>query len=293
MQHIGFIGIGSMGLPMARNLLRAGYPVSVYNRTRESAKVLESEGARLVDHPRDVLSEGGVVITILSNDAALEQVVHGPGGLGEGLRQGHIHLSMSTVAPETSRKLDAFHKEKGAHYLVATVSGRPEGAAAQKLWIFLAGEPQAKKAVSPILNVLGQRTFDVGEDPTCGNVVKLCGNFLILSAIEALAEALTFAEKNGVTREAVAHVFTESLFACPIYQLYAKILVAKKYEPAGFKLNLGLKDIQLVLDAAKAKQVPMPLASLVYGRLLSAVAKGRSHMDWSAIGQAVSEDAGV
>jgi len=287
---IGFIGMGSMGLPMALNLIKAGFQVTVYNRTHNKAEPAIKAGAKSAKCPRDLLSDHAIIITVLSNDQAVEEVVFGKGGLGEGLQKGHIHLSMSTISPDTSKKLHQFHQDKGADYLVATISGRPEGAAAQKLWIFLAGVQRAKERVASILQTLGQKTFDIGEDPIAANIVKLCGNFLIISAIEAISEASMFAEKQGLDRTIIDKVFAHSLFACPIYQIYAPIIAEHKFEPAGFKLSLGLKDVNLLLDAAKKCEQPLPLANLVHHRLLSAIAKGRGEMDWSAIALGSSEE---
>ena len=292
MEHIGFIGLGSMGFPMARNLLKSGFSVTVYNRTAAKAQPLVQEGAQVVSAPCDVLAPGSVVITMVSNDQALEEVVWGPRGLGEKLAPGHVHISMSTISPETSKKLAAFHQQKGGHYVVATVSGRPEAAETQKLWIFLAGVTSAKQKIEKILKVLGQRIFDVGEDPTHGNIIKLCGNFLILSAVEAMSEAFAFAQKNGLSPKMVAQVFTESLFACPVYQIYGRNVTEAFFKP-GFLLNLGLKDINLLRASAEQTKVPMPLASLLHQRLLTAMAKGRENLDWSAIALSSLEDAGL
>lgn len=290
---IAFIGLGQMGMPMARNLLQAGFSTWVYNRSPEKTKVLIQEGAQVLNHPKDALENSSIVITMLANDKALEEVVFSPNGLGSALKEGVIHLSMSTISPETSRKLADFHKERGAHYLAAPVFGRPEAAAAKKLWICLAGEAEAKELVKPILDVLGQGVFDLGNDPGQANVAKLAGNFAILSAIESMAEALTFAEKNGVKREILMTLLSETLFNCPIYKNYGKLVAAHQYEPAGFKMELGLKDLNLLLSTADLSQTPMPLAFLLHGRLVASLSRGRGHLDWSGIALMATEEAGL
>ena len=292
-QVIGFVGLGSMGLPMATNLLKAGFSLQVYNRTSEKAQPLIDQGARLVNSPGDVVGSDGVAITMLANDQALEDVVFGENGILERLGAGGIHLSMSTVSPATSDKLALRHEQRGSYYLAAPVFGRPDAAAASKLWICLSGNGAAKQRVLPLLNVLGQGVFDLGEQVGAANVVKIAGNFLIISAVEAMAEAFTLAEKNGIERTKVAELFGQTLFACPIYQNYGRQIAEEQYQPAGFKLSLGLKDISLALQTATASQMPMPLASLLHDRLMAAVARGRGDIDWTGLALGISEEAGL
>ena len=291
-QVIGFVGLGNMGLPMATNLVKAGYSLQVYNRTAEKARSLLEQGAKLVDHPGDVVASSDIVITMLANDQALEAVVLGENGILDKLEAGGIHLSMSTIAPATARKLAEQHEQRGSHYLAAPVFGRPDAAAASKLWICLSG-PTAKNRVQPLLNVLGQGVFDFGEQVDAANVVKVTGNFLIISAIEAMAEAFTLAEKNGIERTQIAELFGQSLFACPIYQNYGRMIAQEQYQPAGFKLSLGLKDVTLALQTAKDSQMPMPIASLLHDRLMAAIAKGKGDLDWTGLASEVSEQAGL
>jgi 3-hydroxyisobutyrate dehydrogenase-like beta-hydroxyacid dehydrogenase len=230
---------------------------------------------------------------MLANDQALEEVVLSEGGILEKLGSGGVHISMSTVAPATAQRLAQQHEQQGSYYLATPVFGRPEAAAARKLWICLSGNGAAKERVLPLLNGLGQKVFDFGEQVGAANVVKLTGNFLIVSALEAMAEAFTLAEKNGIDRTQVAELFGQTLFACPIYQNYGRAIAQEQYEPAGFKLSLGLKDVDLVLQTAQESQMPMPLASLVHDRLIAAVAKGRGEIDWTGLALGVSEDAGL
>lgn len=290
---VSFIGLGSMGLPIATNLIESGYKLRVYNRTVQKAQPLVDKGAELGNSPADVVEPGGIVISMLANDQALEEVVLGENGILEKLGNGGIHISMSTISPTTAQNLAERHEQKGTHYLAAPVFGRPDAAAARKLWICLSGNGAAKERVLPLLNVLGQKVFDFGEQVSAANVVKLSGNFLIISAIEAMAEAFTLAEKNGIDRSQVAELFGQTLFACPIYQNYGRMIAQEQYEPAGFKLALGLKDVELALQTAKESQMPMPLASLVRDRLISAIAKGRGDIDWTGLALGVSEDAGL
>lgn len=288
---IAFIGLGSMGRPMARNILASGLLLTVYNRNKARAPALAGAGAQVAASPAQAVAEGGIVVTMVANDAALEAVTLGPDGFADKLGQGGLHISMSTVSPETSRKLAAEHAKRGSLFLSAPVFGRPEAAAAKKLWICQSGSAAAKARAKPVLEALGQGIHDFGEDPGVANVVKLSGNFLILSAVEAMAEALALVEKNGVDRSVFASFLGQTIFACPIYQNYSRILAERAYEPAGFKLELGMKDVRLVRDAAEQATLPMPLADLLHERLLTSLAKGRNHLDWTAI-ELVSAEAG-
>lgn len=292
-ETIGFIGLGSMGLPIATNLLAAGYSLKVYNRTPEKAQPLVEQGAEVVNHPSEVVEPGRIVISMLANDAALEAVVLGKNGMLSGSTSDSIHLSMSTISPATARKLAAHHHQQGSEYVAAPVFGRPDAAATRKLWIALSGKATAQERVKPVLEQLGQGIFSFGEDVAAANVVKLTGNFLIISAIEAMAEAFTLAEKNGIDRTELAHLFGQTLFACPIYQNYGRMVAQQQYEPAGFKLSLGLKDVSLVLQTAQASQMPLPLASLLHDRLMAMVADGKGEIDWTGLALKTSQDAGL
>jgi 3-hydroxyisobutyrate dehydrogenase-like beta-hydroxyacid dehydrogenase len=291
---IAFIGLGSMGLPIATNLLLSGHSLRVYNRSPKKAESLVTQGAISGKTPAEVVESDSVVFTMLANDQALEEVVLGEHGILNALGAGGIHVSMSTVSPATAKKLAEQHQQRGSHYLAAPVFGRPEAAAAAKLWICVSGDASAKAQVRPLFDAIGQGVFDFGDEVSAANVVKISGNFLIMAAIAAMSEAYTLAEKNGIDRTQIAQMIGQTLFACPIYQNYGRMIAEQQYEPAGFKTWLGLKDATLALQVARESEMPMPLASLVHDRLMSAVAKGRSEIDWTGgIALGVSEDAGL
>ena len=293
MEAIGFIGLGLMGEPMAANLMKAGSAVTVYNRTAAKAVRLVEMGAKLAARPADVAMSGGIVITMVADDRALLEVTTGDDCFGERLGSGGVHLCMSTVSPETAERLSAWHVQRGSQYVAAPVFGRPPAAAAGKLWIVVSGSAPAKARARPLLDAMGQGVFDFGEAPRAAKLVKLAGNFLILSAVEALGEAQTLAEKNGVDRKALSDFLTQTIFACTVYQSYGPIIAAGGPEQIGFQLKLGLKDVKLVLEAAERAAAPMPLASLVRDRFVSAIAKGRGEMDWTAVTLGIAEDAGL
>src|SRR5579862_2757675 len=292
-ETLGFIGLGNMGEPIAANLMAAGHALRVYNRTASKAAPLVAKGATLAKAPADVASPGGIVFTMLADDRAIEELCLGPGSFVEKLGPGGIHVSISTISPVTARRLAEHHAKHKVEYVASPVFGRPEAAAAKKLWVCTSGHAAPKTRVRPLLEAIGQGIFDFGEDAGAANVVKLCGNFMIASAIETISESLTLAEKNGIDKNAVADLFGKTLFACPVYQGYGKSIAAEKFEPAGFRLALGLKDVSLALATATASSVPLPIGSLLHDRYVAAVAKGRADLDWTAIALGVAEDAGI
>ncbi|HEV2617952.1 MAG TPA: NAD(P)-dependent oxidoreductase [Candidatus Acidoferrales bacterium] len=292
-EQIGFIGLGNMGIPIAENLLRAGYALTVYNRTASKAAGLVAAGAKSVSSAAEVATSGGIVVTMLADDHAIEEICAGDDSFVTRLGVGGIHISMSTVAPATARRLAEEHAKNNVTYVAAPVFGRPEAAASRQLAICVSGPADAKKRAAPILAAVGRAIFDFGEDEGAANVVKVCGNFLLAAAIEAMAEAFTLAEKNGIDRKRVAETLTQTLFPCPVYQGYGKRIAENSYEPAGFRLALGLKDINLVLQTAGSSPMPMPLASLLRDRWLGAMTKHRENLDWSAAALGVSDDAGI
>jgi 3-hydroxyisobutyrate dehydrogenase-like beta-hydroxyacid dehydrogenase len=284
--RVGFIGLGGMGTSMARRLLGAGFTVAAYNRTRRRAEELAAEGATVAAQPADVARGGDgaslVAITMLSDDAAVEDVTFGDGGLVASLPAGAIHLSCSTISVALSRRLAGAHAAAGQGYVAAPVLGRPEAAAAGKLFVLAAGEDGALDRCRPLFEALGQRTFVLGADPALANTIKLICNFLITSVIESLGEALALSERSGIPSRQCLDLLTETLFSSPIYKTYGNIIIEDRFEPAGFKLPLGLKDIRLVLAAAEAVQTPLPIASLVRDHMLGALARGQQDLDWSS-----------
>ncbi len=289
---IGFIGAGHMGLPIARNLLKAGHRVRVYNRTKSCAEPLEKDGAVIVGSPAEA-SSGEAVITMLADDRAAEDAVFGSGGILKGLAKGAAHISMSTITVALSERVANAHAHAGQKYIAAPVFGRPDAAAAAKLFIVAAGEKAAVDRLQPLFDAIGQRTFFLSEKPHEANLVKLCGNFLIASVIESLGETVALIRKYEVDPKRFVEIMTETLFAAPVYRTYGALIAEEKYLPAGFKMELGLKDVRSVLAAAEAKAVPMAVASVVRDHFLSGLARGGADLDWSALAKVVAEDAGL
>jgi 3-hydroxyisobutyrate dehydrogenase-like beta-hydroxyacid dehydrogenase len=288
---VGFIGLGNMGGGMASNILKAGHEVTVYNRTSAKAEALAAQGAKVALRIAGACG-GDVVVTMLANDAAVEEVAYGDGGVLASLARGATHVSSSTISVALSRRLAADHKAAGQRYVAAPVFGRPEMAAAGKLFVIAAGQPEAIETAGPVFEAVGQRTFVVSENSEAANLVKLSGNFLIASVIESLGEALALVGKGGVDQRLYLDMLTSTLFSAPIYKTYGTLIVEKKFEPAGFAASLGQKDIRLALAAAEALRVPMPVASLLRDRFLTLLAHGGDKLDWSAIGNLAAADAG-
>jgi len=291
--RIGFIGLGAMGAPIAANLARAHPGMAAWNRSAAKGRPLVDLGARMVDNPKAAATDADVVFTMLADDAALESVLSGDSGLVAGLKPGALHVSMSTIAVATAGRIAASHRAHGQRFLCAPVFGRPEAAAAAKLFVVAGGDPADLQTASPLLAAISQRVFYVGETPSAASLVKLCGNFMILSAIEALGEALALAEKGGVAKPQLLEVLSNTLFDAPVYRTYGGILAAERFRPAGFAASLGLKDMRLVGESAEALRVPMPLLSLLRDHLLQTIAQEGEDIDWSAIAQVTKKNAGL
>jgi 3-hydroxyisobutyrate dehydrogenase-like beta-hydroxyacid dehydrogenase len=290
---VGFIGLGSMGLPLARRLLQAGHQLTVYNRTRARADQLKHLDPVIAETPAAAARGAEVLVTMVADDAALEDVILGDAGALAALPRGAIHVSMSTVSPALTRWLAERHGLAGQTLVAAPVFGRPEAAEAGKLWIVAAGPAAALERSRPLLEAMGQGVIPAGDDPPRANVIKLAGNFLLAAAIEALGEAFALARKYDIQPTALLDVVNGKLFRSPIYENYGTLIAAERYEPAGFKLRHGLKDVRLVLEAADAVAVPTPLASLMRDRYVSAVARGWGDSDWAALARVAAADAGL
>ena len=292
-KKIGFIGIGMMGLPMVQNLITAGYHLAIYNRTPEKASSLIDLGVEVKNNPLDVAEPGGIVMSCVSEDNALTAVVGENGELAERLEKGGIHISMSTILPKTAARLARKQSEFGGFYVAAPVMGRPDVVLAKKQSYFIAGDEKAKERAKPLLEAIGMKIFDFGIIPENANIAKLAANFLIASAIEAMAEAFAFVSKNHGDAEKLLQAVGGTLFACPIYQNYGRQILDKNYKEPLFKLQMGLKDIRLVAETATESNTPMRFARVLQDRFSAAVAHGLSHYDWTGIAAEVDAEAGL
>lgn len=290
--NVGYIGVGKMGSGIARNLLRAGNTVVVYNRDRTKAEALEKDGAKVAKSPAAAAANAEVVMTMLSDDAAVERVVFGDDGLMSGLAKKSTHISNSTISTALAKRLAQEHRQCGQEYLSAPVFGRPEAAEAKKLMVAVAGEPSLVDRVRPLLDAIGRKTVVIGTEAWQANAVKLCGNFMIASMLETFGEAFAVIRKSGMDHRLFFELMKD-LFASPVYENYGGSIAAERYEPAGFALRLGLKDTRLVLQTADELAAPMPFASILRDHFLSAIANGQEELDWSSIAKVSARSAGL
>jgi len=281
-----------MGTGIAKSLLRSGHRLTVFNRTRERAESLRADGANTAGSVAEAC-KSGVVLTMVSDDAALEALVFEEGGIHASLRAGGLHVSLSTISVALSDHLAAEHTRAGQEFVAAPVFGRPEAAESARLSVVAAGPSSSVQRCKPLFESMGPKLLVVGERPSMANVVKLSGNFLIATVLESLAESLTFARKSGVDPGVLLDFLTTTMFTAPVYKSYGELIVQGKHEPAGFALPLGLKDVRLVLQAAESAGVPMPIASVLRDRFITALARGNQDKDWSVIGRVAAEDAGL
>jgi 3-hydroxyisobutyrate dehydrogenase-like beta-hydroxyacid dehydrogenase len=289
---VGFIGLGQMGQPIALNLIKAGHRVAVYNRTRAKAEALASERVEIAGSVADAASRP-ILITMLADDHAVEEIFFGHGKGLPALGQGAVHISMSTISVALSERLTEAHRKAGQAYVAAPVFGRPEAASAAKLFVVAAGPEATLAKCQPLFDAIGQRTFVIGDKPPAANLVKLSGNFLIAAMIESLGEAVALVRKGGVDPHRYVEILTSTLFSAPAYKTYGAIIANEQYEPAGFKMTLGLKDIRLALAAADALAAPMPVASLVHDHFLAGVAQGAGDSDWAGLARLAAQSAGL
>jgi 3-hydroxyisobutyrate dehydrogenase-like beta-hydroxyacid dehydrogenase len=289
---IAFIGLGRMGVGMARNLLGAGHGVTVFNRTREKAEALAGAGARVANSLADACRDAEAVMTMVADDPAVEEIVFGNDGIASAMKNDCIHVSHSTISTALARRLTAEHARRSQGFLSVPVFGRTEHAEGKNLVVVAAGPSALVDRCRPLFDAIGRQTFVIGTEPWQANVAKVCGNFMVISMIESLGEVFATLRKAGVAPESFLEIIN-SLMASPILALYGRIISQEQFEPAGFALKLGLKDVRLVLAAAEECAAPMPLASLVHDHLLSALAQGQGEMDWSSMTQVIARNAGL
>jgi len=291
-QKVGFIGLGRMGTGIAQNILKAGFALAVYNRTAAKAEGLVKAGARLAKSPRDVATGADAVVTCLMDDQSVLDAVTGPEGILAGLCRGGIHIGTTTISPACAERLGALHAAHGSHYVAAPVVGRPDAAAAAQLRTFVAGDPDAIARCERLFTAYSLGAVNLGTAYGVANSLKLAVNYLVVSVIELMGEVFAFGEKSGIDANILELMMT-TFFNNPAIKDYAERIRSRKFDEAGFALAAGLKDVQLIVDAASAARAPLPFASLVRDRLLTAAANGLEHKDWSAIYEVSRQAAGL
>lgn len=277
---IGFIGLGKMGTPIATNLVQTGFSLKAYNRTATKANTLKDMGALVTDSPEDAARDVDMVITMLSDDAAVKEVSE---KMIPAMKPGSIHLSMSTISPSTVELLHPLHDKHRVHYLASPVMGRPPAAASRSLYVLLSGNSDAKKTAEPVLKIISQRVFDFGEQPTTGHAVKLGLNMMIFTILELLSEVFLFAEKKGIDKSALTETLNNTMFAAPVFKTYGSLLLQEQDVPDGFTLKLANKDLRLLRESAAVSGVKLPLADLIATHFDDAISSGRGEKDISAM----------
>ncbi|MBW8735099.1 MAG: NAD(P)-dependent oxidoreductase [Asticcacaulis sp.] len=289
--NIGFIGLGSMGAAIAPNLLIAGHAVSVWNRTAAKAEPLIEKGATLAATPGEAAKNADVVFTMVADDKALESVTFGEDGVLANLPKSSVHVSMSTVSVALVERLTMEHGNERQGFVAAPVFGRPTAAAAGQLFIAAAGASDALEKVAPLFGLISQKVYPFGDIPASAALVKLAGNFMIVSVTEQLGEAMALLGKGGVDKSAFLDFMTSTLFNSLIYKNYGALIASQTFEPVGFAAALGAKDVGLVKAAADALNVPLPLADLLTDRLARLLAEGSGHLDLTALSKLSVDDA--
>ncbi|WP_454761458.1 NAD(P)-dependent oxidoreductase [Caulobacter segnis] len=281
--NVGFVGLGAMGAAMVRNLLGKGVSVTVWNRSRAIVDELAAEGA-IPAATVDEAFAADIVLTMLAHDAAMREVLVDSGVLARA-RKGVVHVNHATISTDLAAELSALHAELGLGYVAAPVFGRPPVAQAGGLNVLSAGSADAVTKAQPVLDLLAAKVWPLGEDPVRATALKLAGNFMIVSAIESMGEAVALGEAYGVAAPDLLDMLSSTLFAAPIYKIYGAMIAERRYTPPGFAAELGLKDVRLVLDAAEAKGLSMPLADLAEASLESLLSGDDKNLDLAAMAE--------
>ena len=287
---IGFIGLGQMGRGMAARLVEKGHELVVWNRSPAPAAALKALGASVAASPDDAL-RAEVVITMLADDAAVEAVWLAP-DLVARMPANAIHLNMASISLRLAQRLRDRHAEAKTQYLSAPVFGRPAFAASGQLDIIAGGPREAIARCTPLFEAMGRSWFDVGDEATHANVVKIARNFLLASIIESLGEAFALVEKSGVAPAKFHDIITGTAMSCPAYKSYGRLIIDQPAQ-ATFTVKLGLKDVELALEVGADTAVPMPLAALMREQHLGAIARGYGEREWAAVGNYIAEKAGL
>ncbi len=287
---LGFIGLGQMGRGMAARLLERGHQLFACNRTSAAAEALQQAGAQVAARPEDTL-DSDVVITMLADDAAIEAVWL-DSSLIDNLPKAAIHLNMASVSLALAQRLCALHAERDTQYISAPVFGRPQAARSGQLDIVAAGPREAIARCTPLFEALGRQWFDLGDDATKANIVKIARNYLLGTIIESLGEAFALVGKSGVEPARFLEILTSTSLNSPAYKNYGRLIIDPPVNPT-FTLKLGMKDVELALQAGGDTGVPMPMAALMREQHIAAIARGYGEGDWAALGNYIAESAGL
>src|ERR1700730_2010759 len=286
---VACIGLGRMGCGIAHNIHSAGFSLTVYNRTPEKMQPFVAVGATATRTPREAAARADIVVTNLMDDASVLRATLGEDGILAGIGSGKIHIGTTTISPVASTHLTQLHAAQGSHYVAAPVAGRPDAAAAGKVYTFVAGKPEWIERCRPVLEAYTTMIVPMGEDPAVAISMKLVGNFFVAGMLELIGEAYVFAEKRGVDTTFLTSMLKTML---PFSNEYVERISSRSFDKASFTLDAGLKDVRLILDAAAEVHVPLPYGSLVRDKCIAAQARGMGQRDWSTLTEIARLDAG-
>ncbi|UJR86692.1 NAD(P)-dependent oxidoreductase [Sandaracinus amylolyticus] len=287
---VAFLGLGHMGRGMVASLQRAGLGVRAWNRT--PGRVAPSDGLELCATPREAVRDVALVITSLADDTAVRDATLGREGFLDAMTPDAVHVGTSTISWTLAQELSDAHARRGTHYVAAPVLGRPDAAERGALTVLVGGEPAVVARARPIFDAIGGSTLDTGT-AAHAHLTKIIANFAIASTIELVGEATALGEKAGIPPERLVEVLGKTVVASPILRGYGERIARGELEPAGFRLELGLKDVSLALAASTQLRAPLPIASLLRDHILEGIAKGRGQQDWAALATVAREAAGV
>ncbi|MDB4966821.1 MAG: 2-hydroxy-3-oxopropionate reductase [Myxococcales bacterium] len=288
---VAFLGVGHMGRGMVRSLARQRFQLRVWDRTAAKAAAL-SDIAEVCATPRAAVAGVPFVMTSLADDHAVREVTFGEDGILDGMAPDAVHLGASTISRKLGQVLDEAHRRRGTHYVGSPVLGRPDAAERGELWILAGGEPDAVLRCRPIFEAIGQGTIAT-DSAAQAHLVKIIANFMIANTIEMLGEALALGEKGGIAPASLVDMLGRTILGSPVLLGYGARIARGEFEPAGFRLELGFKDVSLALAAGEELRAPLPLASLVHDHMIEAIAHGRGHQDWSALAAVAQAAAGL
>jgi len=291
-QRVGFIGLGRMGSGMARNVLKAGFTLTVYNRTAEKMKPLIDEGATGASSPREAAAGADAVLTSLMDDASVLDNVTGENGLLAGLKPGAVHIGTTTVSPRCATQLAELHTAHGSHYVAGPVLGRPDAAERKELLTFVAGDPEVIARCRLLFDAYTAGVINVGKEPRLANSMKLAVNYMGISLIDLMGQVYAFGERSGLDAQLLNQMMT-AIVAPPAFKGYADRIRARNFDEVGFDLLSGFKDVQLILQASTDTRVPLAYASIIREKFLAAIAHGMEGKDWSVITEVTRINAGL
>jgi 3-hydroxyisobutyrate dehydrogenase-like beta-hydroxyacid dehydrogenase len=280
-QSVAFIGLGRMGLPMAQHVLKAGFPLAVWNRTPQKAESLVASGAILAKNPAEAASDADIVISSLMDDEAVLSITTGKTGILRSLRPSAIHVGASTVSPKLSDKLERLHRKNNTHYIAGPVLGRPDAAAAGQLLTFVAGDASAIERVRPVVTSYAPTVIVTGEHPRAANVAKLLANFTLASALDLIGQSLALAEKSKLDPRLAIQMLS-GFFGVPAVKEYVTRIAERNFVPPGFEIAGGLKDIELMIDAARDVNLKLTTAEAIRTKIRMAMKSGSHGKDWSS-----------